>query len=116
MDQPTMMYNSHHALILSAARTPIGRFQGGLSGLSAVELGVVAVHAALEQAHLPDLAAIDEVILGNVVSAGLGQNVARQVALRAGLPASVGATNPAYPPECRPRTVIRIGSKGGQDG
>ncbi len=43
-----MMYNSHHALILSAARTPIGRFQGGLSGLSAVELGVVAVRAAGE--------------------------------------------------------------------
>lgn len=86
-----MTYNPQHALILSAARTPIGRFQGGLSGLSAVELGVAAVRAALERAHLPDLAAIDEVILGNVVSAGLGQNVARQVALRAGLPASVGA-------------------------
>lgn len=87
-----MTHNSQHAVILSAARTPIGRFQGALSGLSAVELGVVAVHAALERADLPDLAAIDEVMVGNVVSAGLGQNVARQVAIRAGLPVSVGAT------------------------
>ncbi len=87
-----MTNNTHSAVILSAARTPIGRFQGGLSGLSAVELGVVAVRAALERAHLPDLAAIDEVLVGNVVSAGLGQNVARQVAIRAGLPVSVGAT------------------------
>lgn len=84
-------HQPNHAVILSAARTPMGRFQGALSGLPAVDLGVIAVRAALERARLPDLAAIDEVLIGNVVSAGLGQNVARQVAIRAGVPASVGA-------------------------
>lgn len=87
-----MTQNTHSAVIVSAARTPIGRFQGALSGLSAVELGIIAMRAALVRANLPDLAAIDEVIVGNVVSAGLGQNVARQVAIGAGMPASVGAT------------------------
>lgn len=87
-----MSNNTHRAVILSAARTPIGRFQGALSALSAVDLGVLAVRAALERANLPDLAAIDEVLVGNVVSAGLGQNVGRQVAIRSGIPATVGAT------------------------
>ncbi len=87
-----MSNNNHHAVILSAARTPIGRFQGALSALSAVDLGVVAVGAALERANLPDLAAIDEVLVGNVVSAGLGQNVARQVSIGAGIPVTVSAT------------------------
>ncbi len=79
------------AVILSAVRTPSGSFQGGLSGLSAVELGAVVVRSAVERAAIPNPADIKEVIMGNVVSAGLGQNPARQAAIHAGLPASVGA-------------------------
>ena len=79
-------------VILSAVRTPIGRFQGGLSRLSATDLGARVVKAAAERARLLDLAEIDEVLLGNVVAAGLGQNPARQAAIFGGLPASVGAT------------------------
>jgi acetyl-CoA C-acetyltransferase len=82
---------SAQALILSAARTPVGRLQGALSSIPAAELGATAIRAAVERAQLPDLAAIDEVIMGNVVSAGLGQNIARQCAIGAGLPSSVGA-------------------------
>ncbi|MCA9949000.1 MAG: acetyl-CoA C-acyltransferase, partial [Anaerolineales bacterium] len=72
--------NLTQAVILSAVRTPIGRMQGALSSLSAAELGAAAVQAALSRANLPDLAAVDEVYMGNVVSAGLGQNIARQCA------------------------------------
>jgi acetyl-CoA C-acetyltransferase len=79
------------AVILSAARTPVGRLQGALSSVRAAELGATAIRAAVERAQLPDLAGIDEVIMGNVVSAGLGQNIARQCAMGAGLPSSVGA-------------------------
>ena len=78
-------------VIVSAARTPIGRFLGGLAPLAAPELGAVAVRAALERAKV-DPAAIDEVIMGNVVQAGVGQAPARQAALRGGVPAVV----PAY--------------------
>lgn len=77
-------------VIVSAARTPIGRFLGGLSPLSAPELGGVAVRAALDRAGI-EPGDIDDVILGNVVSAGLGQAPARQAALRGGVPESVGA-------------------------
>ena len=86
------MDDRNEAVILSAARTPIGRFQGGLAGLAAPRLGAVAVRAAVQRAGLPDLSEIDEVLLGNVVSAGEGQAPARQAAIFAGLPASVGAT------------------------
>ena len=79
------------AVILSAARTPVGRLQGALSSLSAAELGAAAIRAAVERSGLSHLDEIDEVILGNVVSAGLGQNIARQCAIGAGLPCSVGA-------------------------
>jgi acetyl-CoA C-acetyltransferase len=72
-------------LILSACRTPIGRFLGGLSGRSAVELGVIAAREALERAAI-DPSAVDEAIVGNVLPAGLGQAPARQVALGAGVP------------------------------
>ncbi len=65
-------------MILSAARTPIGRLQGALSSVPAAELAAAAVRAAVERAALPDLSEIDEVLIGNVVSAGLGQNIARQ--------------------------------------
>lgn len=77
-------------VIVSAARTPIGRFMGGLSPLSATELGGVAVRAAIDRAGI-DPGEIDDVILGNVVSAGLGQAPARQAALRGGVPETVGA-------------------------
>ena len=80
-----------NVLILSAARTPIGRLQGALGEMTATQLGATVVRAAVERAALPDPAEIDEVILGNVVSAGLGQNPARQAAIHAGLPSSVGA-------------------------
>jgi acetyl-CoA C-acetyltransferase len=76
--------------LLSAARTPIGKFLGGLSELSAPELGTVAVREAVKRAGV-DGGRIDEVILGNVLQAGVGQNPARQSALKAGLPATVAA-------------------------
>ena len=77
--------------ILSGARLPIGRFLGGLSGLSAPELGARAASAAIERAGV-DPAGIDEVLLGNVVQAGVGQAPARQAALKAGLSDAVPAT------------------------
>jgi len=77
-------------VIVSAARTPVGKFQGGLSSLSATQLGAVAVREAVKRAKL-DPAQVDECIMGNVVSAGLGQNPARQAALNGGLPLEVSA-------------------------
>ncbi|WP_306598681.1 acetyl-CoA C-acetyltransferase [Geothrix sp. 21YS21S-2] len=76
------------AVIVSAVRTAIGTFGGSLAGLSAVEMGSIAAKEALQRAGV-DPSAVDEVIIGNVLSAGLGQNVARQVALKAGLPGTV---------------------------
>jgi acetyl-CoA C-acetyltransferase len=77
-------------VIVSAVRTPIGRFQGSLAGYSAVDLGALVVREAVRRAGVaPDQ--IDECIMGNVVSAGLGQNPARQAALYGGLPAAVSA-------------------------
>jgi len=87
-----MHQNDREPVILSAARTPSGRFQGSLSSLPAPRLGAIVVKAVVARAALPESAKIDEVIMGNVVSAGLGQNPARQAALFAGLPESVGAT------------------------
>lgn len=80
------------AVILSAVRTPSGQFLGSLSGIGAPKLGAVVVKAAVEKADIQDLEDIDEVLMGNVVSAGLGQAPARQAAIFAGLPHSVGAT------------------------
>jgi len=71
-------------VILSACRTPIGRYLGGLAGLSAIELGVQAAREAIRRAGV-DAGAVDEAIAGNVLSAGLGQAPARQVALGAGM-------------------------------
>jgi acetyl-CoA C-acetyltransferase len=79
-------------VILSAVRTPIGKFQGALSSLPAPRLGAVAIQAAVARAGLENLAEIDEVLIGNVVQAGEGQAPARQAAIFAGLPATVGAT------------------------
>jgi len=78
------------AFILSAARTPVGKLLGVFKDLSAVDLGIIAVRAAIERAGL-DPEIVDEVIMGNVVQAGNGQNPARQVALRAGVPDRVAA-------------------------
>src|SRR2546429_2868471 len=77
-------------VILSAVRTPIGKFQGGLAGFSAPELGGKAVAEAIRRAGL-EAKQIDEAILGNVVQAGLGQNPARQAALKGGCDARVAA-------------------------
>jgi len=76
--------------IVSAVRTPTGKFLGVLKGFKATELGALVVKEAVRRAGAPP-DAVDEVILGNVVSAGLGQNPARQAALGGGLPPSVGA-------------------------
>ncbi len=80
----------NHPVILAACRTPIGKFRGGLSLLSAPELGAVAIRAALERSGVSSNH-VEEVILGNVLSAGVGQAPARQAALKAGLPPSVAA-------------------------
>ena len=79
-------------VILSAARTPMGRFQGALSPLTAPRLGAVVIRAAIERAGIRHPEEVDEVLMGNVVSAGLGQAPARQAAIYAGLPPTVGAT------------------------
>src|ERR1051326_6389956 len=78
------------ALLLSAARTPIGKFMGTFSTLPAPRLGAVAVKAAVERAGV-DPSQIEEALMGQVVAAGSGQSPARQVALFAGLPPEVGA-------------------------
>src|SRR3989441_6455673 len=77
-------------VILRAARTPIGKFQGGLSSFPATELGAKVVAEAVRRAGI-DAKEVDEVIMGNVVQAGLGQNPARQAGLRGGLHHHVAA-------------------------
>jgi acetyl-CoA C-acetyltransferase len=79
------------AVIVSAVRTPIGSFGGLFKDIPATELGTRAVQAALDRAGL-DGSDVDEVVLGCVLQAGLGQNPARQVAIRAGIPTEVPAT------------------------
>ena len=74
--------------LVSACRTPVGRFQGSLSGFKAPELGALAIRNALERAGA-DPERVDEVVMGNVLQAGVGQNPARQAARGAGLPDSV---------------------------
>jgi len=85
------MTKETEAVILSAARTPIGKFQGALSSVSATKLGSIAVRAAVERAGI-NPAEIEEVIMGNVVQAGEGQAPARQSGIHAGIPATVSAT------------------------
>jgi acetyl-CoA C-acetyltransferase len=82
---------SGEALILAGVRTPIGSLGGVLSTVPATELGATCIKAALAKANVPP-DEVDEVIMGNVVGAGLGQNPARQAAIKGGLPVSVGAT------------------------
>ena len=83
-----MTDTSRQAVIVSAARTPIGKFLGGLSPLSAPELGAIAIRAAVERAGI-DVKDVEEVIMGNVIQGGVGQAPARQAALKAGVPATV---------------------------
>src|SRR5262249_51674338 len=78
------------AFLLSAARTPIGKYLGALAEVSAPQLGAVAIAEALRRARVPPQR-VDEVIMGNVLQAGLGQNPARQSALKAGLPDTIAA-------------------------
>ena len=81
-----------HAFVVSAARTPIGKFGGALSGVPAVDLGATAIRAAVERSGLAAGARIDEVIMGQVLQAGAGQAPARQALLRAGLADTTPAT------------------------
>ncbi len=81
-----------HVYLVSAARTPIGKFGGVLAGVPAVELGATAIRAAVERSGLPDGTPIDEVIMGQVLQAGAGQAPARQALLRAGLADTTPAT------------------------
>jgi acetyl-CoA C-acetyltransferase len=78
------------AFLLSGVRTPIGKYLGGLADVPATQLGAVAIAEALRRARLP-AERVDEVIMGNVIQAGLGQNPARQAALKAGLPDTIAA-------------------------
>src|SRR5204863_2082541 len=77
-------------VIISGVRTPVGKFQGSLSDFTAPQLGAVVVREAVKRAAI-DPKQVDECIMGNVVSAGLGQNPARQAAIFGGLPPEVGA-------------------------
>ena len=75
-------------VIVSAVRTPVGAFNGGLASFSAAELGALTIAEALKRAQLQP-GQVDEVIFGNVLQAGLGQNIARQCAIKAGIPVTV---------------------------
>ena len=81
-----------HVYLVSAMRTPIGKFGGALSTVPAVELGGVAIRAAVDRSGIPDGTPIDEVLMGQVLQAGVGQAPARQALLRAGLPDTTSAT------------------------
>ena len=78
-------------VVVSAKRTPIGSFGGVFKNVSAVELGVAVLKAIIAETNLK-VEQIDEVILGNVCGAGYGQNIARQVAIKSGVPEHI----PAY--------------------
>src|SRR5260370_24866443 len=77
-------------VIVSAVRTPVGKFQGALSELTAVQLGAIVVREALRRAGI-DAASVDECLMGCVLPAGLGQNPARQAALEGGLAGTIAA-------------------------
>src|SRR5436190_2217556 len=85
-----MSETNREPVIVSAARTPIGKFLGGLAPLSAPELGAVAIRAALERSRVP-ADQVEEVIMGNVIQGGVGQAPARQAAMKGGVPATVSA-------------------------
>src|SRR6478672_1570971 len=81
---------SNDVVIIAGCRTPVGKFQGSLADLGATQLGAIVVREATKRAKL-DPEQIDECIMGNVISAGLGQNPARQAALFGGLSPEVSA-------------------------
>ena len=85
-----MTDTSRQAVIVAAARTPIGKYLGSLSSLTAPQLGAIAIRAALERSGVAP-GDVQEVIMGNVIQGGVGQAPARQAALKAGIPASVSA-------------------------
>ena len=85
------MNNQREVVIVGAARTPIGRFQGTLSSIPAADLGGIAIREVVRRTSI-DPAEVDEVLMGQVVQAGSGQAPARQAAIKAGLPPTVGAT------------------------
>src|SRR5437588_1456590 len=84
------MAGLNDVVIVSGCRTPVGKFQGSLSDFTAPQLGAIVVREAVRRANI-DAKQVDECIMGNVVSAGLGQNPARQAAIYGGLPPEVGA-------------------------
>ncbi|HZQ20137.1 MAG TPA: acetyl-CoA C-acetyltransferase [Terriglobales bacterium] len=84
------MPSTDHIVIISGCRTPVGKFQGSLSDLSATKLGAIVVREAVKRAGIQP-SQVDECMMGNVVSAGLGQNPARQAAIYGGLAPEVGA-------------------------
>lgn len=85
------MNGTREVVIASAVRTPVGTFGGSLAEVSAIELGRHAVVEAMRRAGIkPEQ--VDDVLIGNVLQAGLGQNTARQVLLKAGIPKEVPAT------------------------
>ena len=85
-----MSDSNREPVIVAAARTPIGKFLGGLAALSAPELGAAAIRAALERSKVP-AEQVEEVIMGNVIQGGVGQAPARQATIKSGLPESVTA-------------------------
>jgi acetyl-CoA C-acetyltransferase len=89
-DSKSKMTTIKEAVIISAVRTPVGKFLGALKSLKATDLGALVVREAVKRAGV-EPADVDEVIMGCVIQAGLGQNPARQAALRGGLPDSVSA-------------------------
>src|SRR5437879_9936897 len=80
----------YEVVIISGCRTPVGKFQGSLSDIAATQLGAIVVREAVKRSGV-ERASVDECIMGNVVSAGLGQNPARQAAIYGGLAPEVGA-------------------------
>jgi acetyl-CoA C-acetyltransferase len=85
------MTESNGIYIVGAARTPIGKLMGGLATVTAPQLGATAIKAALQHAHV-DASAVDEVVMGHVIQAGVGQAPARQASIAAGIPTSANAT------------------------
>src|SRR2546421_10271618 len=82
------MTEEHIPIIVGAARTPTGKFLGGLAGFTAPQLGAIVIKEAVRRSGIAQ-DAIDEVIMGNVVSAGVGQAPARQAGPHSGLPAGI---------------------------
>src|SRR5215471_14061083 len=88
--EPRFMPTFDDVVIISGCRIPVGKFQGSLSDFTAPQLGAMVVREAVKRAHI-EPTQVDECMMGNVVSAGLGQNPARQAAIFGGLPPEVGA-------------------------